>query len=353
MSSPLVVAVSGLHLGENAQPGAGVVRSLREALGAGVRIIGLAYDAYDSSLFVPGLLDDAFLVPYPSANPDVYFDRLLEIRELTGFEVLVPNLDVELPVLQALESRLKEAGVSVVLPSREALAARTKDVLPTLAAQLGVATPETITIGDRDALHGASARLGFPLLIKGLFYEAEVVTGPAEAAAAFDKLSAKWGLPLIAQKFVKGEEFDVIALGDGRGGMHGAVAMRKTILTRLGKAWGAVTIHDKELIDVARKVVVGLKWRGGCELELLRSTSDGRLHLIEVNPRFPAWVYLATAAGSNLPLGLVRLARGEPLPPYDGYKVGVSMVRHAAEAIGDLSDMEALLSTGRTRRFAA
>jgi len=353
MSRRLRVGVSGLHLGENAQPGPGVIRSLREALGDGVEIIGLAYDALDSALYVPGLLHDAFLVPYPSANPDVYFDRIAEIQSLCGLDVIIPCLDVELPVMQRLQPRFKSIGIALSLPTQEALARRTKDQLPKLAKQVGIAVPETIALTDRGGLDAAAAQLGYPLVIKGVFYEAEVVSGPVEAAAAFDKLSAKWGFPLIAQQFIKGEEYDVIALGDGLGNTHGPVAMRKTILTRLGKAWGAVTIGDEALLDVARSVVRGLSWRGGCEVELLRGAKDNRLYLIEVNPRFPAWVYLATAAGSNLPLGLVRLALGEPLPKYEPYRVGVSMVRHAVEAIGDLSDMEALLAGGRTRRRAA
>jgi len=148
---------------------------------------------------------------------------------------------------------------------------------------------------------------------------------------------------------VKGEEYDVIALGDGEGGVHGPVAMRKTVVTKLGKAWGAVTVADEELLDAARRVVAALRWRGGCEVEMLRS-ADGRLWLIEVNPRFPAWVYLATAAGCNLPLGLLKLALGEPLPQYGGYRVGTCYVRHAVEAVGDLEDIESLLAFGRMRR---
>jgi carbamoyl-phosphate synthase large subunit len=322
-------------------------------MGEQVEIIGLAYDALDSSLFVPGLLDDAFLVPYPSADPGVYFDRLAEIRETRGLDVLIPCLDVELPVLQKLEPRLKLLGIRVALPTPASLARRTKDKLPALAKELGISVPETVTITDRAGLEEAGRRFGFPLVVKGTFYEAEICAGPAEAAAAFERLSLRWGLPLIAQQFVKGDEYDVIALGDGRGNAYGPVAMRKTIVTKLGKAWGAVTIGDEELLEVTRRIVRGLMWRGGCEMELLRGAKDGRLYLIEVNPRFPAWVYLATAAGRNLPLGLVKLALGEPLPAYGPYNVGVSMVRHAVEAIGHLSDMEALLSKGRTRRRAA
>ena len=58
MKSNVTVAVTGIHLGENPQPGPGVIRSLREALGSKVRIVGLAYDALDSSLYAPDLLDE-------------------------------------------------------------------------------------------------------------------------------------------------------------------------------------------------------------------------------------------------------------------------------------------------------
>lgn len=348
--APIRVAVSGLHAGENAQPGPGVIRSLREALGDRVSIVGIAYDALDSSLYAPGLLDDGVLFPYPSAGPEAWFDRLLQIRNEGGVDLLIPNLDVELPLVQRLVPRLQELGVSVVLPDTAAFQRRTKDRLPELAAQFGIAVPETVRVLDSATLAQAGARLGYPLVVKGPFYEAEVVHGPAEATTAFLKLSAKWGLPLLAQRFVKGEEFDVVCLGDGKGRMLGAVPMRKTMITKMGKAWGGVTIDDPALVEVARKLVCGLQWRGGCEVEALRGATDGRIYLIEVNPRFPAWVYLATAAGCNLPLGLLRLARGEPVPDLTQYRVGISYVRHAVEAIGDLADMESLMALGRARR---
>ncbi len=350
MSGTLHVAVSGIHLGENAQPGPGVLRSLRDALGDRMVAVGLAYDAFDSSLFAPGVLDDAFLMPYPSVGPDAYFDRLREIRDEVGMDVLIPCLDVELPMIQRLEPRLRELGVAVVLPAIDALARRSKARLPELAAKIGIATPDTCAVLDLDALTAAGARFGYPLVVKGPFYEAEVAQGPAEAAAAFTRLSARWGAPLLAQRHVRGEEFDVIALGDGQGGTHGPVAMRKTVVTRLGKAWGAITIADEELLAAARAVVGELRWRGGCEVEMLRGGADGRLYLIEVNPRFPAWVYLATAAGCNLPLGLVRLALGEPLPDYPDGRAGTSFVRHAVETIAEVEDLETLLAFGRMRR---
>jgi carbamoyl-phosphate synthase large subunit len=188
-------------------------------------------------------------------------------------------------------------------------------------------------------------RLGFPYVLKGPCCDAEIVHGPDQASTHFQKLVARWGLPLLAQRFVEGDEFDVVCLGDGQGSMVGAVAMRKTLLTRMGKAWGAVTIDDPQLLAAAERIVAALHWRGGCEVELLRDRK-GRIHLIEVNPRFPAWVYLATAAGVNLPLGLLQLALDGTTEHLEKGSAGVFYVRHATETTGTLADMEALVTLG-------
>lgn len=342
----LCVAVSGLNLGENSQPGPGVIRSLRDALGDDLRVVGLAYDALDSSLYAKDLLDEAFLVPYPSSDPEAYLERLLQIDALCGVDVLIPCLDAELPVLQHLQEALARSGIRCVLPSRESMARRSKPELPRLATALGLCTPETRPVVDEAGLLLAAAELGFPLVVKGPFCEADVVHGREQALSAFFRLSQSWGLPVLVQRFVTGEEHNVAALGDGRGGAYGAVGMCKTVVTRLGKAWGAVTVRNPEVLDVAERVVRGLRWHGGCEVELLRERT-GKIHLIEVNPRFPAWIYLTTAAGENLPYGLLRLALGKEPPSYAPYQTGVFYVRHASEAIFSMSDMDHIVSRGR------
>jgi len=345
MQSNVTVAVTGIHLGENPQPGPGVIRSLREALGKGVRIVGLAYDALDSSLYAPNLLDEAFLVPYPSAGPRTYLRRLREIHEHVALDAIIPCLDLELPVFDEISAELAALGIRVFLPRHSDLVRRAKEHLPELAERVGVRTPETHVISDEPSLASMGDRLGFPYVLKGPQCDAEIVRGAVEASGLYRRLSQRWGLPLLAQRFIEGEEFDVVCLGDGQGNMPGAVAMRKTLLTRLGKAWGAITIDDPQLLDAARRIVSSLKWRGGCEVELLRERG-GRIYLIEVNPRFPAWVYLATAAGVNLPFGLLQLSLQGHLDPLPQAHTGVFYVRHAAETTGTLADMNALVTLG-------
>lgn len=342
------VAVTGMHLGENSQPGPGVVESLRHAMGERLHVVGLGYDAFDSGLHADGLLDEAFLLPYPSSGPDAFVARLLQVHAAAPFDVLIPCLDVELPVLLRAEARLLQHGIQCVLPDAASLSRCSKVHLPELAAKCGLRTPPTRRVADLREVTNAGHEFGYPLVVKGPFYEAEVAQGPGEASAAFARLSARWGLPLLAQQFVVGEEFDVVALGDGQA-LRGAVAMRKTMVTRLGKAWGGVTVHDDELLDAARTVLGELRWRGGCEVEMLRGRADDELYLIEFNPRFPAWVHLSTAAGVNLPLCLLQLARGEALAELPPPRLGVWYVRHAQQLFGDQRDLEALLATSRRR----
>ena len=345
MMPRITVGVTGIHFRENPQPGPGVIRSLRAVLGNSVRIVGLAYDALDSSLYAPNLLDDAFLLPYPSAGPAAYLQRILEIHARVPLGAIIPCLDVELPVIQEIEAELSHVGIRHFIPRTEQLVRRAKDRLAELGNCVGIATPETHKLVDESLLASMGDRLSYPYVLKGPYCDAEVVRGPGEAYSLFYRLANRWGLPLLAQRYIEGEEYDVVCLGDGCGNMPGAVAMRKTMLTRLGKAWGAVTIHDPDMTDAARRVVSALRWRGGCEVELLRE-KGGKIHLIEVNPRFPAWVYLATAAGANLPYGLLQLALQGVVGVIDDYRAGVFYVRHAAETTGTLDEIDTLVTQG-------
>ena len=48
-------------------------------------------------------------------------------------------------------------------------------------------------------------------------------------------------------------------------------------------------------------------WRGPLEVEVMRD-HHGDYQLIEINPRFPAWIYLSAGVGRNLPLMLLQLS---------------------------------------------
>ena len=161
----------------------------------------------------------------------------------------------------------------------------------------------------------------------------------------FNKISAKWGLPIIIQEFVKGTEVNVIALGDGKGNTVGAVPMRKQYITDKGKAWGGITLSDEKMLSLTHKIIKATNWRGGMELELIKTTNN-ELYVIEINPRIPAWVYLAVGSGQNLPAALVKLALGRAVQPFKKYDVGRMFVRYSWDMIVGLEEFESLSTKG-------
>ena len=65
-------------------------------------------------------------------------------------------------------------------------------------------------------------------MVKGVFYGAHIARSLDEAVAVFRQTVAKWGVPVIIQKFHAGEEYDVVAVGDGAGAAsHGGPPGRR------------------------------------------------------------------------------------------------------------------------------
>jgi carbamoyl-phosphate synthase large subunit len=183
------------------------------------------------------------------------------------------------------------------------------------------------------------------VLVKGKYYDAAVAYNMEQVKTHFNKISAKWGYPIIIQEFVHGTEFNVTGLGDGLGNTIAAVPMRKQYITDKGKAWGGISISDKRMLELTDKFLSQTKWRGGFELELMKN-KENEFYLLEINPRMPAWIYLAVGVGQNIPEALVKLALGEKVEPFTSYKVGKMFVRYAWDMIVDMEEFQTISTRG-------
>jgi carbamoyl-phosphate synthase large subunit len=345
---PLTIAVTGLNATDNPAPGVGVLRALRES-GPDDRLVGLAYDALDPGVYAADIAREVFMIPYPSQGVSAFLSRLAYVHEKVGLDVIVPTLDAELPSFIDLEPKLRDMGIGLLLPTREQLDLRSKVNLAALGERAGIRVPRTAVITDADELYRAHEKVPYPFFVKGVFYGATLAHGLEEAMNAYYKVVAQWGVPVILQERVSGEELDVVGVGDGKGGLVGAVPMKKMLLTDKGKGWAGITVKDPELHAVAEAFVAATRWRGPFEVEVLRD-DEGRYHLIEVNPRFPAWCYLSAAAGVNLPRMVVELAAGREVQPAGPYEVGTMFVRISLDQVASLRDFQRMVTMGEVIR---
>ncbi len=340
----IYVGVSGINAVDNPGPGIGVARSLKEIPDLKVQIVGLAYDAMEPGIYMDWVVDKSYLLPYPSSSGEGYLDRLLYIKDSHGLDVVVPNLDAELPFYIKYAGQLAERGIRTFLPTLSQFRIRGKDRLAELGEKIGISVPKTEVVSSPAALDDAVAKIGLPVMVKGCFYKAYRAYTAAEAIAHFHELVAEWGYPVIVQEVVTGDELNVVGLGDGQGNALGLAGIKKIWITSLGKMWTGVTIKHDRMLATAEKFVKECRWRGPFELECM--IAEDKVYLIEINPRFPAWVYAATAAGANLPVQWLRCALDLPPAPPGDYAAGKLLVRYSYDLVTEMTPFHNIAARG-------
>jgi carbamoyl-phosphate synthase large subunit len=344
-NNKLVIGVTGLNAIDSPGPGVAVIRAIRDVYQKDVRIIGLSYEALEPGLYMHDLVDKTYQIPYPTAGTDSLWNRLMYIHEEENLQLIIPNFDAELFNFIKLREKLLSVGIATFMPDFEQFEARDKLKLAAFGKKHGFYVPKDKVLNEFKELKKIEDDFEYPLVIKGKFYDAIIANSMDQAEKAFFKLQAKWGLPIIVQEFIKGTEINIAALGDGKGNAISVIPMRKLYITDKGKAWAGITLDDEKLIELARKFITVTKWRGGCELEVML-TNDGKPYIMEVNPRFPAWIYLTAAAGQNQPASLVRMALGEYVEPFTEYEVGKIFIRYAWDLITDISEFQKISGNG-------
>jgi len=325
------VAVTGFMATDNPQPGLAIARSLRQAPEFAGTITGLVFDPQSNGAFGPDAVDHLFLVPFPSAGQDVLVRRLAEIHARKPLDVIIPCLDSEVLLYAQLQPQLAAMGIGMLLPTVDSVKLRSKNLLPEFGLKTGIAVPETVTLNNADQIRPKAAEVGTPFLLKGLLSDAVVCTSIDQGLAEYQRLFDTWGYPILMQRFIFGEEVNVAAVTDRASHLVGAVVMKKFGITERGKACSGVTIENGQVLDLAARALDRLRWVGPAECEFVQESATGTYYLLEINGRFPAWAYLATAAGQNLALAAVDLALGKTVAPMRDYAVGKLFVRTITE----------------------
>ena len=346
------VAVTGLNTGESPCPGVGVIRSLKQATGDEVRIIGLTYELLNGASYVDHLVDEVYSVPFPQNDEEKYLKRIKEIAKKTKINVFIPSLDFEIAPLSNLESALKDLGIRLLLPSETTVSLCKKERLPRLSELTGIDVPFTVILRDRREIVTSASYFAYPFVIKAAAGDGCIVYTLEEAIVFSNRLSAHWGWPLIMQSYIKGDEFSVAALADQKHEVVGSVCMKKILKSKNGNTWIGSSAKDENLIKLTQKVIKKVKWEGPMEIEFIKDPDSRRYFLIEINPRFPSWIELVAKAGCNLPMALVKTAFSQKVKPFSSYRSGILFARSGmyttcdVTRLGQLATKEEIIYNG-------
>jgi carbamoyl-phosphate synthase large subunit len=339
----LTIGISGINATDNPGPGVAVARSLKEAYPE-INLVGISYDVHDPGNYMENLFSNTFLFPYPSKGWEGMKAAILDVKNKSGLDIIISCLDVEIPLMIKHRQELLSMGIKTLLPTSSQFELRSKDKLVQLSNEINCLHPKTEVVSSIDELVNVlRGSISLPAIVKGKYYKAYCVYNIESAILKGSEIAAEWGFPLLVQERIEGQELNLIGLSDKNGKIVGNVSIKKQLTTHLGKVWTAVTIRDKNLDELCARFCQKTQWQGPFELECIINNKG--IYLIEINPRFPAWVYFATAVGINLPKMLIDIIEENEIKPKFEYTIGKYLVRYSSEFVTDLSNFQNLLST--------
>lgn len=340
------VAVTGVQAGTSPAAGVAVARCL--AAHSGFEIVGVDYSEYATGLQAQDLFFDTAVLSWSECD-EVLAEQWLDLCSSRAIELILPCLDRDVASLSRVSSVLEARGIRVAAPPVEAVEATRKSHLQETCEARGLIYPRTSIVGTLEELKQLLAVSEFPLMVKGPASGAFVAADQGAALARAAEIRTLFGSTVLVQELIEGNQYSVAAAVGCDGRPLGTIVVNKLGLDSHGKTWMGVTVANSRIELLATEFMEALQWRGAYELDLIVNGQD--IYIVDVNPRFPAWIDGVSRGGQNLPsilvgqyLGLKAMeAVGSAAPP------GAAFVRDFADYPVPLAELAALME-GETRR---
>jgi predicted ATP-grasp superfamily ATP-dependent carboligase len=273
----------------------------------------------------------------PWRRPDELVDRVMAFGQSQPTKpVLYYNGDWDLLVVSRFRKRLREAFRFVVPEERLVEDIVDKARFQRLAEEHDLPTPTSLLL--KPGSDSTSVALRYPVVVKPLtrqhatwkpFTDTKVIQSdtPADLATVWSRLDAA-GIEALVQEAIPGPESQIEsyhAYVDEDGTVVGEFTGKKirTYPTHHGYSTALVITDAGDLAELGRDILRRLDLRGVAKLDFKRHPDDGRLYLLEINPRFNLWHHPGARAGVNIPELVYRDLVGLPRPQALAARPGV------------------------------
>jgi predicted ATP-grasp superfamily ATP-dependent carboligase len=319
----------------------GAVAAARSLGRLGVPVYALAEDRF-APLALSRYVRKPFLWRTSGAeHPDVLIDGIRRIGERLDGPAVALATDDEAAVLLAAR-RAELSDVFLLPPIEPALPVLLADKqgLHELCRTHAVPSPETVTVCSAEELRAAVDRLGLPVVVKNPApwsrLVAPVVAGTTTLRSAADVSSAEQALRTTPQGRLLVQEYLPAPEGGRTGNRVGAAAdwiahlyrpigdgaplVFTGIKLRSWPAGGGVTTRGiaaphPELAAMTAGFCRAIGFRGVADLDWRRDHRDGRLKLVDFNPRVGAQFQLfRTTTGVDVVRALYLDLTGHAVP---------------------------------------
>jgi len=235
-----------------------------------------------------------FRYPDPERNRNATVDSLKTLFSENEFDAVIP-IGLQMTELFVLNG--EHLPMKAMLPPRDSFEiAADKRRTFEFAKNLGVRIPATVPACDYRSIPP-------PCVFKHPRTGAEVAYSTQEAKEIAERLGDEL-CRYIVQAFIPGCNgfgyFGFYVAGREQGFFMHERLMQFPI--EGGPSVEARSIYDPELRELGKLLLSSLGWHGVAMVEFKRSDADGKLYLMEINPKFWGSLDLAIQAGCNFPL---------------------------------------------------
>jgi len=321
------------------ETGLGVGRSLGKK---GIKVFGFDFknDIGFYSCYIK-----ASLCPHPIKEPNALLEKLKAFSQLqTHKPVLFVSTDTFLEFVAKYYTELKYHFIFNLSPPQlfSQISNKYKQFL--LANEAGISLPATFKISNVHDLEKALPHVKFPVFIKALevnswrklvggHTKGFVMQNETELNEKINRLLSK-GLEVIIQEIIPGPDtlhfkYCTYVGADGRILLEFTLRKIRQNPIRFGVGSVVESINYPELLIEGRKLIQNIGYRGVGSAEFKLDKRDGKLKLIELNPRYWQQNSLPTACGMNFPLMDYIEATGQNPEPITEFTTNIKWVnRH-------------------------
>lgn len=267
--------------------------------------------------------------PDPAKNPGDFCDWLAETITEHRLGMVFPMDDHTLGAIIANRERFEKLCRIPLPPSAAYYIAADKGQAAKAARSAGLKCPQTLVPADLQEIYIAFPEMKFPVIIKPRRSSGSrgitVIQNKAGFWPAYQKIHARYPLPIVQEYITPGDKYDVCLLFDQAGRLKASFAQRELRCFPLEK--GPSTVQESvvrpDLVDQAVRLLASLNWTGLAEVEFMLDGTTGQPVFLEINPRFWGSLQMAVLAGVDFPWLFYRMVRGEEIEDVFSYQIGL------------------------------
>jgi len=253
-----------------------------------------------------------------------YREQMLEIIRQEKVDLIVPTVDLDLPVWAELRESLARNGCTALISTPNVVRiCQDKRLMFRFLKKHGFDTPQTMTVAQARKL----TRHRFPYFLKpwdGYAGRGSYLARNREELQFFSRRVPN----CIVQEFIDGDEHTVDVLVDFNGRVR-CVVPRRRLQVRSGEVSKALTVKHPLIMQRSKKLVETLGAGPGIVTIQCFLTRKNEIKFIEINPRFGGGIPLSIQAGADFPRWLLQLWLGKmPRIKPDGWRDNLLMLRY-------------------------